>query len=149
MNNSEEVSNTFFIHSFIAISTLILIFGSVFAISLIKIVGNIVSSGSTSHSPVIIVVGIICLALMPYCFRIIKSLHILEIVGSKVLLHPPIFVNDINHPSEIELRQITNISRDKIFNNLVKITFVEDGEKKKIFSFIKKGKLDVIKESIA
>lgn len=148
MNNSEEVSNTFFIHSFIAISTLILILGSVFAITSIKIVGNIVSSGSTSEPAIIIVIGIVCLALTPYCFRIFKSLQILEIVGPKLLLHPPFFVNDMNHPREIELGQITNISRDKIFNNLVKITFVEDGDKQKIYSFIKKGKVDVIKETI-
>ena len=145
MKNSEEVSNTFFIHSFIAISTLILIYGSVFAVVLINIIGNIVSSDSTSQSPLIIITGVVCLALMPYCFPIFKSLEILEVVGANLLLHPPLFVNDMNHPSEIALSQITNISRDKVFNNLVEITFIEGGDEQIIYSFIKKGKLDVIK----
>ena len=103
------------------------------------------SFGSTSQSPLIIITGVVCLALMPYCFRIFKSLEILEVVGPNLLLHPPLFVNDMNHPSEIELSQITNISRDKVFNNLVEITFVKGGYEQTIYSFIKKGKLDVIK----
>ncbi len=151
MNNSEEISNTFFIHSFIVISTLILILGTVFAINLIRILGNILITGGTSDSLVINIVGITCAFIMPYCFRIIKSLQILEIVesnGSKLLLHPPIFVNDVNHPTEIKLSQVTNISRDSILNNLVEFTFVENGDEKQIYSFIEKGKLDLIKETI-
>lgn len=146
MNNTEKVSNTFFVHGFIIVSLLILTVGAVFTLSLIKIFGNIVSTGSTSHSPVIIGIGVGCLALLPYCFRIFKSLQILEIMGPNLLLHPPIFVNDINYPSEIELKQITDISRDKIFNALVKITFEEDGQEQHIYTFIKKGKLALIQK---
>lgn len=139
MNNTEEVSNTLFVHSFIAVSALILILGVFFAINLIRIFGNIISTGSTADSPIFIIIGVACVALMPYCFRIVKSLQILEIVGSnKLLLHPPIFVNDMNHPSEIELSQITEISRDKILVNLVAIAFIENGDERKIYSFIKK-----------
>lgn len=151
MNNTEEVSNTFFTHSFIVISTLILILGLVFLINLIRVLGNILITGSASDSLVINIVGLSCALIMPYCFSIIKSLQILEIVESnesKLLLHPPIFVNDMNHPTEIKLSQVTNIYRDSILNNLVEFTFIENGNEKKIHSFIKKGNLELIKETI-
>lgn len=149
MNNTEKVSNVFFVHSFIAASFTILIFGTFSAINLIRNFGDILGGGGTSDSLTVSIIGIVCIILMPYCFRIVKSLQILEIVGSgsnkqKLLLHPPIFVNDMNLPDEIELSQISYISQDKIFSNLVEFSIVENGDEKKIYSFIEKGKLDVI-----
>ncbi len=138
MNKTEEISNVLLTHSFIAIAFIIVIFGIV-----------IISIGGMSNSPLLIILGIICLVLMPYSFRVVKSLRMLKIADPeskkpKLILHEPIFVNDINYPDDIELSQVVTITQDHIFSNLIEFTFIENGEKQKINSFIKKKKLKYI-----
>lgn len=142
------MTDTLFTHGFIAISVLILIIGVVFALSLISIVGKSVNFDSTSQLSAIIVIilVILCLGTVPFVFPILKSLRILEIAGNRLVIHSPIFDNYLDIPIELELAQITNISRDRTFKNLVEFTFIENGVKRKIYSFIKKGKVDFIKE---
>ncbi|PAU95528.1 hypothetical protein CK503_00235 [Aliifodinibius salipaludis] len=134
MNTGEELSNTFLIHGFILIVFLIIIFGAVSAVFLIKALGHIISSGSISISPTFVAVGVLCVVLMPYCFHIVKTLQIMEISDfeankQKILLHRPIFVNDMNHPDEIELNQITSMTQGSLFANLMEFTFVENEKK--------------------
>jgi len=100
MNGTDKITNSFAAYSFVVLSVLILIFGAVFAIRLIGLVADIVSSGSTSHSVITIVSGILCIALMPVCFRVLRSLRILELSDTpsgnrKLIVHPALFVNDI------------------------------------------------------
>lgn len=150
MKTSEDISNTLLVHGFITASALIMIFGVVFAILMIQTFGMIGSANSIAVTALFIIIGASCLALMPYCFRVARSIQILEIVGSDTLsMHPPVFVSDMNHPKEIELGQITDVSQDKILGSLTMVTFTESGDKKTIYSFLKKGKLDLIKKGAA
>ena len=150
MKNSEDISNTLLVHGFIAVSAFIMIFGVVFAILMINIFVTMGSANSIAAATLLIIIGAPCLALTPYCFRVARSIQILEIVGSDTLrMHPPLFISDINHPTEIELGQITDVSRDKILGSLTVVTFTERGDKRTIYSFLKKGKPDLIKKGAA
>ena len=151
MNNREDVTDTLTTHGFIAISILILIIGVAFAFSLISIVGNSVSFDSSYQwsAIIFIVIGIVCLGTTPFVFQILKSLRILEIAGDRLIVHSPIFDNYLDIPRELELSQITTISEDRMFKNLMHITFVEGGEKETVYSFLQKGKVDLFKEGIS
>ncbi len=144
MNAPEEVSNPFLVHGFIAATFLIIVSGLIFVINSIGNVSTIFSSGVIFQSLSTIIIGIVCVILIPYCFRIAKSLKMIEIVGSesneqKWLLHSPIFVNDVNHPDEIELRQITGMSQHNMFHTLVTFTLAENGKKRKCTASSRRG----------
>ncbi|HKL16631.1 MAG TPA: hypothetical protein VJ915_13395 [Balneolaceae bacterium] len=39
-----------------------------------------------------------------------------------------VFANEFLNPNEIHIKQITSITQDKIFSNLMEFTFEEEGE---------------------
>jgi len=128
----------------------VLIGGSLFVLFAINIVGNIVNAPISQSLAILIVFGIICLILMPYCFRVARTIRFLDISSSdpkniKFTIHAPVYANEVRNPDEIDIKQISTISQDRIFSNLMKFNYEYDGEQKTITSFIKKKNVDFIR----
>ena len=150
MIKSESISSTFLNYSFLGFTGVILTGGAVFVISAISILGNIINATISQPLAILTIIGIFCLIAIPYCFRIARSMRFLNISSSgsenlKFNIHAPAFANEIHNPDEIDINQISSITRNKIFNNLMQFSIDYDGEQKTVTSFVKKENVNLIR----
>lgn len=150
MVKSGSISSEFLINSFLGFAFVVLMGGTLSVLFAINIADNIINASISQPLVILIVFGIICLTLMPYSFRVARSIRFLDISSSdpknmKFTIHAPVYANEVGNPDEIDIKQIRTITRDRIFSNLMKFNYEHDGQQKTIISFIKKENVDFIR----
>lgn len=150
MEKSGSISSTFLNYSFLGFASVILTCGALFVLAAITVLGNIINATMSQSWAILTVIGIFCLIAMPYCFRIVRSMRFLDISSSeprkmKFIIRAPAFANEIHNPGEIDIEQISSITRDRIFSNLMLFTIDYDGEQKTVTSFVKKENVNFIR----
>ncbi|MFP8490013.1 hypothetical protein ACKGJO_13070 [Gracilimonas sp. Q87] len=150
MIKSENVSNTFWNNSFLGITLVILSGSALFVLFVNRIWSNIQNDPISLSLAILFVLGIFWLIIFPHWFRVVRTMRFLDIAyldqnNMKFTIRGPVFANEILNPDDIYIKQITSITQDKIFSNLMEFTFDEEGEQKKITSFIKREKVNFIR----